>query len=188
MATTWRPLAVQDVDLPWVLDVLSAIACANQTEGRVSFTDAACDPASLLVFTIDEVSFLVPEALHRVDVQLRRLRGLPDVPFGGVAVILAGDFWQKAPPRQSSLAEMLAATDMPGLSAPKPLAPMNNRIKSLEIFRHARRTVLTQQMRAADDPSFQEDLLQLRELVLVVLPGALLVPPCDPLGFRSNFF
>ena len=46
-----------------------------------------------MVLTVDEVSFLVPESMHQVDVQLRRLRGVPDVAFGGVAIILAGDFW-----------------------------------------------------------------------------------------------
>ena len=55
---------------------------------RAAFADAACDPAALLVLAIDETSFLVPEALHHVDMQLRRLRGLPEVPFGGVALLL----------------------------------------------------------------------------------------------------
>jgi hypothetical protein len=117
----------------------------------------------LLVFTIDEVSFLLPEALYHVDVQLRRLRGLPDVPFGGVALILAGDFWQKPPPGSTSLAEVLAATDLPGLARQKPLDPLGNRAKGLAIFRQARRTMLTQQMRAATDPEFQDELLHLRD-------------------------
>jgi len=130
---------------------------------RAAFTYAACDPAVLLVLTIDEISFLVPEGLHHVDVQLRRLRGLPDVPFGGVALILAGDFWQKPPPQCTSLAELLAASDIPGLVLKKPVDLESTRAKGLAIFRQARRTVLTQQMRAAEDPAFQEELLQLRD-------------------------
>ena len=130
---------------------------------RAAFTDAACDPGQLLVFTIDEASFLVPESLHHVDVQLRRLRGLADVPFGGVALLLAGDFWQKPPPSSTSMAEILAATDMRGLAPPKPVDPMSTRAKGLTLFRQARRTVLTQQMRAADDPDFQAELVQLRD-------------------------
>ena len=59
------------------------------------FKKHICDPADLLVLVIDEVSFLVPEALHHIDIQLQRLRGVYDVPFGGVLIILAGDFLQK---------------------------------------------------------------------------------------------
>jgi len=131
---------------------------------RAEFEAAACNPNDLLVFTIDEVSLLLPEALHQVDMMLRYLRDLPDVPFGGVAIILAGDFWQKAPPGNTgSLAEILAGADIPGLAPRTTLDPLSNRAKGLEIFRQARRTVLTQQMRAADDPVFQEQLLHLRD-------------------------
>ena len=58
---------------------------------------------------------------------------------------------------------MLAAVDIPGLSAQRPLDPLSNRAKGLAIFRQARRTVLNQQMRAAEDPEFQDELLQLRD-------------------------
>ena len=54
----------------------------------------------------------------------------------------------------------LAATDILGLHAHKCMDPMSNRAKGLEHFRQARRTVLTQQMRAADDPDFQKELCQ----------------------------
>jgi len=56
------------------------------------------EPSDLAVFVIDEASFLEPAALHWVDKLLRWLVGEPDVPFGGVLLILAGDFWQKPPP------------------------------------------------------------------------------------------
>ena len=55
-----------------------------------------------------------------------------------------------------SLAEMLAASDIPGLVLKKPIDLESIRAKGLAIFRQARRTVLTQQMRAAEDPEFQE--------------------------------
>jgi hypothetical protein len=114
------------------------------------------------VLTIDEVSFIQPEALHLVDIQLRRLCGRPDIPFGGIALILAGDFWQKPPPSSISLAEMLAGADVQGMPRHKPIEAMSNCDRGLAIFRDARRTVLTQQMRAAEDTEFQEELLQLR--------------------------
>ncbi|CAK0898089.1 unnamed protein product, partial [Prorocentrum cordatum] len=37
---------------------------------RKDFADAMCDPADLLVFVVDEASFLVPAALHHIDLQL----------------------------------------------------------------------------------------------------------------------
>ena len=40
---------------------------------------------------------------------------------------------------------------------------MSTRAKGLALFRQARRTVLSQQMRAANDPAFQEELLHLRD-------------------------
>eukprot|EP00959_Pyramimonas_sp_CCMP1952_P264248 5526089-Pyramimonas_sp.AAC.1 len=80
---------------------------------RADFTQAVCRPEDMLVLVIDECSFLVAEALSHVDVQLRRLVNEPDAPFGGIAVILAGDFWQKPPPGGISMAEQLAASEVP---------------------------------------------------------------------------
>ena len=56
------------------------------------------EPSVLAALVIDEVSFLEPAALHWVDMLLRWLVGVPDVSFGGVQLILAGDFWQEPPP------------------------------------------------------------------------------------------
>ena len=119
---------------------------------RAKFTELACDPEQLLVLTIDEVSFLQPEALHLVDIQLRRLCGRPDIPFGGIALILTGDFWQKPPPSSISLAEMLAGADVQGLPRHKPPESMSTDDEGLAIFREARQIVMTQQIRVAEDP------------------------------------
>ena len=48
----------------------------------------------------------------------------------------------------------------------KAVDPTSSKAKGLAFFRQARRTVLTQQMRAAEDPEFQADLLQLRDTTL----------------------
>ena len=122
---------------------------------RAEFAQVICDPDELLSLVIDEVSFLVPEVLHQIDIQLQHVRGKYNVPFGGVAIILAGDFWQKPPPNSVSLAELLAAHDAPHES-PTILDPTSAAAKGLEHFRKARRTVLTQQMRASGDPTFQK--------------------------------
>ncbi len=52
---------------------------------------------------------------------------------------------------------------------------MSTRAKGLALFRQARRTVLTEQMRAADDPAIQEELLHLRDTAKdVPVPASLL--------------
>eukprot|EP00973_Karenia_brevis_P012130 1645557-Karenia_brevis.AAC.1 len=106
-----------------------------------AFRDSACDPDRLLVFVIDEISFLVPEALEMINIQLQRLCGEIDVPFGGVLILLAGDFTQKPPPNAISLAETLIATDVTQSNREsRAIDPVSNRAKGLEHFRMARRT------------------------------------------------
>ena len=128
---------------------------------RTDYATYYGEPTELLVFVVDEVSFLDPAALHWVDMLLRWLVNQPTVPFGGVLVILAGDFWQKPPPAGTSCAELLVAADAPIRNA-KVFPPTSPRAKGLDIFRHARRTLLTRQMRAAGDPEFQEVLVHVR--------------------------
>ncbi len=68
---------------------------------KMLFTDTkerlqhACD-----VLVIDEVSMLSGELLDRIDELLRRLRtraGQPTRPFGGIQLVLLGDFYQLSP-------------------------------------------------------------------------------------------
>ena len=108
---------------------------------------------------------MVPAALHWLDKTLRGILNEPDVPFGGVLVILAGDFWQKPPPSGSSLAEILVSTDAPVRTVRKHVNyfPTSTTAKGLDIFRHARRSTLTRQMRAAEDADFQSDLIAVRD-------------------------
>ena len=128
-----------------------------------AFEAAYCDPKELLVLGVDEVSFISPEALWQIDVQLRRLTGRKDVEFGGVLLVAAGDFWQKSPPGGPSLGPLLAAVDAPPGDKPaKALSPTGAAARGLALFRGLRRTVLTQQMRAADDPFFQTLLEHMR--------------------------
>ena len=99
----------------------------------------------LAVFVIDEISFVVPAALHWLDKTLRGILNEPDVPLGGVLVILAGDFWQKPPPSGSSLAEILVSTDAPVRTVREHVSysPTSTTAKGLDIFRHAGRSTLT---------------------------------------------
>ena len=136
----------------------------EQQWGRIreTFTTYFGDPNNLSIFVIDEISFVVPAVLHWVDKTLRSTLNQPDVLFGGVLVILAGDFWQKPPPNSSSLAEILVSADAP-VRRHSAYPPTSTMAKGLDIFRHARRTVLTRQMRAADDLAFQKTLLAVRD-------------------------
>ena len=84
------------------------------------------------------------------------------MPYGGVLVILAGDFLQKTMPNSSSLAEILVSADAP-VRKHLTYLPTTTMAKGLDIFRHARRTTLTRQMRAADDADFQSDLIAVRD-------------------------
>ena len=61
------------------------------------FRETACDAETMLAFVIDEISFIQPEALEMTNIQLQRICGEPGIPFGGVLLLLAGEFKQKAP-------------------------------------------------------------------------------------------
>lgn len=51
----------------------------------------------LIIIVIDEISYISPEILAQIDNRLRQLMGKPEVPFGGISVILMGDFFQLPP-------------------------------------------------------------------------------------------
>ena len=61
-----------------------------QLEARIGNLDI-----SLLV--IDEVSTLSPRVFVTIDARLRQLMSNPDTPFGGVSILLVGDFMQIPP-------------------------------------------------------------------------------------------
>ena len=86
------------------------------------------------MLVIDEISFVISSVLHHLDIQLQRLRAVYDVPFGGVILILAGDFHQKSPPQAISLAELLVRETLPELLAHKPLKPPQPGAKGIGAF------------------------------------------------------
>ena len=54
--------------------------------------------AHISVLIVDELSFISRFMLDRIDQHLRLARNLPDIPFGGVHVVFAGDLYQLPPP------------------------------------------------------------------------------------------
>lgn len=59
------------------------------------------------VLVIDESSMMPPDLLEKLDLLGRRLRRQPDLPFGGIQLILAGDFFQLPPVQKGLSGEMM---------------------------------------------------------------------------------
>lgn len=51
----------------------------------------------LALLVVDEISMMSADMLEKVDTIMRLIRAAPDVPFGGVQMVLMGDFCQLAP-------------------------------------------------------------------------------------------
>jgi ATP-dependent DNA helicase PIF1 len=58
--------------------------------------------ASTQILIIDEVSMMTPEFLEKLDMVARRVRKQPAVKFGGLQLVLAGDFCQLPPVNKTS--------------------------------------------------------------------------------------
>ena len=77
--------------------------------GSFAAVDAEVSPVEqsvwsrITVLIIDEISMAGCHQLHRIDRRLRALKMRPDVPFGGVHVIFAGDFVQLPAVRATQL-------------------------------------------------------------------------------------
>ena len=54
--------------------------------------------AHISVLMVDELSFISRFMLDRIDQHLRLARNQPDIPFGGIHVVFAGDLYQLPPP------------------------------------------------------------------------------------------
>ena len=51
----------------------------------------------IAIMIVDEFSMVTPTVLNILDVRMRRLKNVPDKPFGGVHMIFCGDFFQLQP-------------------------------------------------------------------------------------------
>ncbi|KOO26568.1 hypothetical protein Ctob_001207 [Chrysochromulina tobinii] len=121
------------------------------------------DELSLLI--IDECSFNEASLYGIIDHRLRLLTGRPDVMFGGIIVVLAGDNMQKAPPGGTewflSLIEHAAGAPDIVDAAAKEQSTLG---KGLLALGAANRTVLWRIMRAKDDAQFAEAQRAMRRL------------------------
>ncbi len=114
----------------------------------------------LVVLIIDEISFVGPEFFAQIEFCMRQIMG-NNKPFGGIAVIIMGDFFQLPPvaPAQTLYAALLKMIAEKINPKEKNTGPA---IQGARVFAHFRKIELTQQMRAANDPLHMEFLNRLR--------------------------
>ena len=82
---SWAGIGIHDT---LTEDILRKILARKQTVKDIEETDA---------LIIDEISMLHDFRLNMVDQVCRRIRRRPDLPFGGLQVVLSGDFFQLPP-------------------------------------------------------------------------------------------
>jgi hypothetical protein len=68
---------------------------------------------------IDEISMISCQDFHFIDPQLKDITAVEDVPFGGVSMIVAGDFAQLPPTQGLALYNRGASTGQPARQTPK---------------------------------------------------------------------
>ena len=68
----------------------------------------SCRNLNFVLLIIDEISFGTPNLLAATDRRMRQIRD-NDQPFGGIAVIITGDFHQLPPVRATSFFSSLMA-------------------------------------------------------------------------------
>ena len=56
---------------------------------------------TITTLIIEEISMVSPDFLYKVDYVVRRIRNKPSVPFGGIQIVLLGDFYQLPPVRNT---------------------------------------------------------------------------------------
>ncbi len=81
---SWSGIGIKDYLSDWDLDAMTQ---RKPLVKRITNTD---------VLIIDEVSMLRPEILDMIEMVLRTIKGVNE-PFGGIQIVLSGDFFQLPP-------------------------------------------------------------------------------------------
>ena len=106
----------------------------------------------------DEISMSHAAQLDRFDQDMRGVKGT-DEPFGGLNVILLGDFAQLPPVKKMSLHSMLVKFEM------RSLRNLNEaELRGLAVFKKFQVLFFTQQERSRDDPLHTGIIAKLRDL------------------------
>lgn len=110
------------------------------------------DLKTLSLLIIDEISCITASFLGRIEKRLREIMG-KDEPFGGLAVLLLGDFFQLPPVGGSSLYTSVIDLFVMGAKTLDTATVTNGpATQGAHWFVSFRKMELTQQMRAAGDP------------------------------------
>lgn len=88
---------------------------------------------------IDEISMVRADLLDKIDYALRINRGVP-LPFGGVQIVMVGDFYQLPPVVPQAELEMLAEAGYTNLYAPGAKCLRDVRLKIIELQKVFRQT------------------------------------------------
>ena len=136
-------------------------------KAKQQFLDECGFPIEKLVlFVCDEISFVSTKFIGLVDKRLRQLTGHA-APFGGVAVVLAGDMRQLPPVS----GQLWCADLVHSLYAPTCAGDGDAVVGSVDRGLAALRTMqlvqLTRLMRAMDDPSFVDAQIKMRRTNVV---------------------
>ena len=102
-------------------------------------SNVSTDWANILILIIDEISMMAVELLEKLDAFLREVTGREDIPYGGITVVFLGDFYQHPPVGGGSI-----------LYHKGWLESLTDSV------------ILTEQMRAADDPVYVNFLSKVR--------------------------
>ena len=146
----------------------------NQLEVFKKFVDVE----SLRILVIDEMSLISGTLLHHVDTRLRHLLDC-ELPFGGLIVILAGDFHQKTSVGATTMHEALLERylNLPDATTGEPkkkrskkhqkasglASALTAEAKGIEMFERFRRYMLSKTHRFRNDPQHGENLGAMRE-------------------------
>lgn len=106
------------------------------------------ETVSLII--IDEVSMVTPLMLAMIDAHLKQLSGNSFKPFGGISILLVGDFFQIPPTLGTSLykAAIESVLEQEMLSRSEFHLPF---YQGIDLFKKFNLTTLTQQHRSKDE-------------------------------------
>ncbi len=117
---------------------------------------------TLALLYIDEISFVSPELLAQVDHRAREIMGNNE-PFGGLGVIITGDFDQIPPiPPAESLVTALLKVSSTKTNLKLNAGSTTPSVQGACLFASFRKIELSQQMRAMNDPLHMDFLEKLR--------------------------
>lgn len=119
------------------------------------------DTTTLVCLIIDEISYVSPNLLAQVDNRMRQLMANPEVSFGGISIILMGDFYQLPPVNAKNLFSCVWRL----LEMKKELSNDENSnpiTRGTVEFSKFVKFELIQQMRASEDVPHTEILNQMR--------------------------